>query len=195
MLNGFSCHDVILRNFYQWYVKNFTPTNFSKYHDTIQYQKSQIPLLCHSQLIYITTEQIQLLPYFFITRFSALSYLSWCVINLLAFCAGNPPVTGGFPSQSLWRGTLIFSFICNWTNGWENSPDAGVLTRHRAHHDVTLMIARKLISNSLFVPHSKTCHMNTFKHPLSITPSTISLIWTHFWTRTALMRYVRIYML
>ena len=39
---------------------------------------------------------------------------------LLALC-GNSPVTGEFPSQSLWRGALMFSLICAWTNGWVNN--------------------------------------------------------------------------
>ena len=35
-----------------------------------------------------------------------------------------------------WRGVLMFSLICAWTNGWANHWDAGDLRRHRAHHDV-----------------------------------------------------------
>ena len=37
---------------------------------------------------------------------------------LLALYAGISPVTGELPSQSQWRGALMFSFICAWTNGW-----------------------------------------------------------------------------
>ena len=29
--------------------------------------------------------------------------------------------------------------ICVWTNGWANNRGAGVLRRHRAYHDVTVM--------------------------------------------------------
>ena len=32
-----------------------------------------------------------------------------------------------------WRGALMFSFICAWTNGWVNNRDAGDLRCHRAH--------------------------------------------------------------
>ena len=35
---------------------------------------------------------------------------------LLAFCAGNSPVTGEFPAhKGQWRGALMFSLICAWT--------------------------------------------------------------------------------
>ena len=38
-----------------------------------------------------------------------------------------------------WRGALMFSVICAWTNGWANNRDAGVLKGHRSHYNVTLM--------------------------------------------------------
>ena len=38
-----------------------------------------------------------------------------------------------------WRGALMFSLICTWTNGWVNNQDAGDLRRHRAHYDVIVM--------------------------------------------------------
>ena len=84
---------------------------------------------------------------------------------LLALCDGNPSVTGGFPvikwkhfprywpfvrgihrwpvdrpHKGQWRGALMFSLICAWTNGWANNRDAGDLRRYCAHYDVTVMI-------------------------------------------------------
>ena len=44
-----------------------------------------------------------------------------------------------FPHKDQWRGTLMFSFICAWMNGWVNNPDADDLSRHRAHYDVIVM--------------------------------------------------------
>ena len=38
-----------------------------------------------------------------------------------------------------WRGALMLSLICVWTNGWVNNRDAGYLRRYRAHYDVTVM--------------------------------------------------------
>ena len=42
------------------------------------------------------------------------------------------------PHKGQWRGALVFSLICAWTNGWDNR-NAGDLRRHRAHYDVTVM--------------------------------------------------------
>ena len=38
-----------------------------------------------------------------------------------------------------WRGSLMFSLICAWINGWVDNDAAGDLRRHRAHFDVTVM--------------------------------------------------------
>ena len=45
------------------------------------------------------------------------------------------------PHKGQWRGALMFSLICVWTNGWVNNRDAGDLKRHRANCDVTVIIA------------------------------------------------------
>ena len=57
---------------------------------------------------------------------------------LLALYVGNSPVTGEFPHKGQWRGALIFSLICVWTNGWVNNRNFGDFRRHRAHYDVTV---------------------------------------------------------
>ena len=43
------------------------------------------------------------------------------------------------PHKGQWRGALMLSLMCTWTNGWWNNRDDGDLKRHRAHYDVTLM--------------------------------------------------------
>ena len=43
------------------------------------------------------------------------------------------------PHKGQWRGTLMFSLICAWTNAWANNRNADNLGRHRAHYDVTVM--------------------------------------------------------
>ena len=53
---------------------------------------------------------------------------------LLVFSAGSL-VTG---HRGQWRGALMFSLIL--TNGWVNNREAGDLRRHRAYHDVTVMV-------------------------------------------------------
>ena len=49
----------------------------------------------------------------------------------------RPPVNS--PHKGQWRGALMSTLICAWTNGWVNSPDADDLRRHRVHHNVTVM--------------------------------------------------------
>ena len=43
------------------------------------------------------------------------------------------------PHKGQWRGALMFSLICNWTNRWANNGDASDLKHHRTHYDVILM--------------------------------------------------------
>ena len=43
------------------------------------------------------------------------------------------------PHKGQWRGALMISTICAWTNGWINNREAGDLRRHRAHYDVNVM--------------------------------------------------------
>ena len=38
-----------------------------------------------------------------------------------------------------WRGALLFSSICAWTNGCANTRDNSGLRRHLSHYDVTVM--------------------------------------------------------
>ena len=40
---------------------------------------------------------------------------------LLTLCEGNPPVTGGFPSERASSTKLWFFYMYAWTNGWTNS--------------------------------------------------------------------------
>ena len=53
---------------------------------------------------------------------------------LLALCAGNSPHKGQ------WRGALMYSLICIWIKAGENNGEVGDLWRHRAHHDVIVML-------------------------------------------------------
>ena len=43
------------------------------------------------------------------------------------------------PDKGQWRGALMFSFFCAWTNSWVKKRDASDFRRHRAHYDVTVM--------------------------------------------------------
>ena len=44
------------------------------------------------------------------------------------------------PHKCQWRRALTFSLICARIKGWVTNVEAGDLRRHRAHHDVILMI-------------------------------------------------------
>ena len=43
------------------------------------------------------------------------------------------------PHKGQWRGALMFSLICAWTNGWVNNREAGDSRRHRARYHITVM--------------------------------------------------------
>ena len=51
------------------------------------------------------------------------------------------------PDKGQWRGALMFSLIFAWINGWVKTREAGELSRHRAHYDVTVMC------NDVFMDH------------------------------------------
>ena len=74
------------------------------------------------------------------------------VSALLALCAGNSPVTGEFPSQRPVTRTFYVFFDLCLINGWVNNREAGDLRRHRAHHDVTVMVCQCLNTKLLQQP-------------------------------------------
>ena len=53
------------------------------------------------------------------------------------------------PNKGQWRGALMFSLICAWTNGWASNRDAGDLRCHRAHYDVTVMDPHIIFSRKM----------------------------------------------
>ena len=61
------------------------------------------------------------------------------IFRVTGLCAGNSPVPVNSPHKGQWRGTLMFSLICVWINGWVNNREAGDLRRNRGHYDVIVM--------------------------------------------------------
>ena len=59
---------------------------------------------------------------------------------LLAFVRGIHRPSVNSPHKGQWRGALMFSLIWVWINGWVKNCGAGDLGRHRAHHDVIVMV-------------------------------------------------------
>ena len=59
---------------------------------------------------------------------------------LLAFCAGNWPVTSEIPAQGpVTRSFDVLFWSAPWINGWVNNNETGDLRRHCTHYDVTVM--------------------------------------------------------
>ena len=83
----------------------------------------------------------------FLIRRLSMSYGSrwvWQLIKGSMMTSSNGNIfrfTGHLWGESirLWGGTLMFSLICAWTNGWTNNRHAGDLRDHGVHYDVTLM--------------------------------------------------------
>ena len=65
----------------------------------------------------------------FVGTISLMDFHGNSVLMEISFCS----------HKGRWRGTLIFSLICAWTNGWINNRDAGDLRRHRAYYNVVVM--------------------------------------------------------
>ena len=59
----------------------------------------------------------------------------------------RPPVDSFHKGH--WRGTLMFSLICAWTNGLANNRDDGQLRSRHAHYDITVMICAPTQTNQL----------------------------------------------
>ena len=59
------------------------------------------------------------------------------------------------PQKGQWRGTLMFSLICTWINGWVNNGEADDLGRHRTHYDVIVMVHN-------FPQQNIVCRMSAF---------------------------------
>ena len=62
-------------------------------------------------------------------------------------------VAGPLCGEGQWRGALMFSLICAWTNGLVNKGDADDLRRHRAHYDVTVMYQTILRCTLIVITH------------------------------------------
>ena len=62
------------------------------------------------------------------------------------------------PHKGQWRGTLMFSLICAWINGWVNNREADDLWPHRPHYDVTSRYRANLTSYAVleFEKHNRT---------------------------------------
>ena len=70
-------------------------------------------------------------------------------LHYLPFEWGIPQSPVNSPHKGQWRGALMFTLICVWTNDWVNNRYADDLSRHYAHYDVTVMG----LTGSILVTH------------------------------------------
>ena len=64
-------------------------------------------------------------------------HIKWNVFRVTCPLWGGSPITGGFHSKGQWRGVLMFSLICTWTNDRVKSRDASEVRHLGPHYDVT----------------------------------------------------------
>ena len=91
---------------------------------------------------------------------------------LLALCEGIHRSPMDSPHKGQWRGILMFSLICAWTNDLANNQDVGDLKRHRAHHCVTVMWIQMVIQ-----PHWNTCSLYDFGTILKMSSKSVNTSW------------------
>ena len=99
------------------------------------------------------------------------------------------------PHKGQWRRTLMFSLISVWINGWVNNREAGDLTRHRGHYDVTVMLAVEWLQENAGTTmviqwKCEGCKMCRVQDPVSLISKTLTpeVLWdfvAHFeWRHT-----------
>ena len=73
-----------------------------------------------------------------------------------------------------WRGALMFSLVCNWTNSWANNGDAGDLKHYRAHCNVHFRLGQ-------FIFWSKYINLSRdgWLQPVIWPPSTPVILFIH----------------
>ena len=135
---------------------------------------------------------------FIVTNVTALSWL-WShddVIKWKHFPRYWPFVRGihqspvNYPHKC---GALMFSLICARIKGWVNNREAGDLRRHRAHHDVTVMLLYLVTCNNSVDDQA----LYTVMRPL---PKFVSSVFTfecfspeHAWSLEASLPYYNFY--
>ena len=69
--------------------------------------------------------------------------------TLLALLRGIHRSPVDSPHKSQWRGALMVSLVCAWTNYWANNRHASDLRRHCTHYDVTVLKTTTLASQEI----------------------------------------------
>ena len=98
---------------------------------------------------------------------------------LLAFVRGIHRSPVNSPHKGQRRGTLMFSLIWPWINGWVNSGEAGDLRRHCAHQDVTLMDKLDSSHCEVYIMSSKC--VSCINVALLCSVQYLVIHWTNWW--------------
>ena len=120
----------------------------------------------------------------------------------LAFVRGIHPWLRGIhrspvnsPHIDQWRGALMFSLICAWTNGLVNNQDAGDLRRDRSHYDHCNMVPnsdpviRAAVGSVILLRFLRRghaddgCSCNHRAVPPSVSARAVVLQWAYYQTR------------
>ena len=120
------------------------------------------------------------------------------LFRVTGLCAGNPSVTGGYPSQRPVTRSFDAFFDLHLNNGVNNRDD-GDLERHGTHYDVTVMLTRSLGMSSIYpggrmhrVPwRLGECGWREQSHGIIDMPVVLELCWSKLWLLTCRLRILR----
>ena len=109
---------------------------------------------------------------------------------LLALLMGIHRSVVDSPHKGQWRGALMFSLVCTWTNDWAISPYAGDFGRYGTHDDAIVMpqflnfwisipdfIGSVILKSQRYVMSTKT-HNKTNIRVIWIEYTIISIPWS-----------------
>ena len=122
-----------------WKIQNYnSPSSVTWFIVGTQSTDSHM-FFCHVSLpklllnIEYVSNNLTIWEYFAKEMFVSPLHMVWCMMTSSNGNIPRSPVNS--PHKGQWRGSLMFSSICAWINGWVNSREAGDLIRHRTHYD------------------------------------------------------------
>ena len=121
-----------------WYMQSTSATNWTNVHWCFITSLESNELIVH--FLWMTFWRNANIPSCIIIIIIHNDVMKWKHFpRYWSFVRGIHQSTMNSPPKGQWRGSLMLSLICAWTNGWVNNRDAGDLRRHRAHYDVNVM--------------------------------------------------------
>ena len=117
---------------------------------------------------------------------------SWWRHQMEIFSALLVLYAGNSPHKGQWRGALMFSLICAWTNSWVNNRDAGDLRQNCVHYDVTVMCERNFSCDfqTNLRDWRPLCSWRQVNAILNLTDDKSALVQVMAWCRQATSHYL-----